>query len=151
MKQCTNRVSIRHTSSAKERLEQAHKLMGITARASEQLGEVFKAMAAKPFTDAQTLNLIRESLAPSAEFLKKDEQSTRFTNMVNAAYEYGMSSPTQQLSTTRGTVFGAYNAITGYFQNVREFAEIGDKLSSILDGNAARISQKAFDLCLSAL
>ncbi len=36
-------------------------------------------------------------------------------------YEYAMSNPAQQQETTRGTLFGAYNAVTGYFQNVRTY------------------------------
>ena len=32
-----------------------------------------------------------------------------------------LTSPSQQQATTRGTLFGAYNAVTGYFQNVRNY------------------------------
>ena len=44
-----------------------------------------------------------------------------FKNMCDSVYEYSMTSPIQQTETTKGTVFGAYNAITGYFQNVRNY------------------------------
>ena len=36
--------------------------------------------------------------------------------MCDNVYEYALTSPTQQQATTRGTLFGAYNTITGYFQ-----------------------------------
>jgi len=59
-----------------------------------------------------------------------------------------MSNPTQQTATTKGTVYGAYNAITGYFQNVEVIEMIETKLKSILLGGVSQMrSQKAFDLC----
>lgn len=47
-----------------------------------------------------------------------------------------------------GTLFGAYNAVTGYFQNVRNYKDNEAKLQSIVLGGTAQLkSQKAFDLC----
>lgn len=59
-----------------------------------------------------------------------------------------MSSPTQQMDTTAGTVFGAYNAITGYFQNVRSYKDGDAKFKSIIEGTAKQRAQTAFDLCM---
>lgn len=68
--------------------------------------------------------------------------------MVDSAYEYAMSDPTQLMNTTKGTVFGAYNAITGYFQNVRSYKDDEAKLASILMGGTGQLrTQTAFDLC----
>jgi hypothetical protein len=47
--------------------------------------------------------------------------------MCDSVYEYAMTSPSQQTETTKGTVFGAYNAITGYFQNVRSYKHVKRK------------------------
>ena len=44
-----------------------------------------------------------------------DELSTCYKSICDSVYEYAMSSPTQQTETTKGTVFGAYNSVTGYF------------------------------------
>jgi hypothetical protein len=78
-----------------------------------------------------------------------DELSTCFNNMCNSVFEYAMSSPTQQTETTRGTLFGAYNAVTGYFQNVRNYKDDESKLKSLLYGGTAQLrTQKAFNLCM---
>lgn len=61
--------------------------------------------------------------------------------------EYAFSSPTQQTNTTKVTLFGAYNAITGYFQNVRQYKDDDVKLKSILFGSGFSKSQTAFNLC----
>ena len=35
--------------------------------------------------------------------------------MVDNVLEYSATSPTQRMETTKGTLFGTYNAVTGYF------------------------------------
>ena len=77
-----------------------------------------------------------------------DEISTVFKNTVEDAFAYAMISDTQQMDTTKGTLFGAYNAVTGYYQNVRNYKNDEAKLQSIVLGGTAQLkSQKAFDLC----
>ena len=71
-----------------------------------------------------------------------------YKNACEAAFEYAMADDTQTMATTKGTLFGAYNAVTGYYQNVRSFKTGEDKLKSIcLGGTAQARGQKAFDLC----
>lgn len=68
--------------------------------------------------------------------------------MCDNAFEYGMSNPSQQTETTRGTLFGAYNAVTGYFQSVRTYKNEEAKLKSLLFGGTGQLrTQAAFDLC----
>lgn len=60
-----------------------------------------------------------------------------------------MMSDTQKVETTKGTVFGAYNSITGYFQNVKKFKTEEDKVKNILfGGTAQQKGQKAFEICM---
>jgi phage/plasmid-like protein (TIGR03299 family) len=147
-------VKIRHTAGAKERLEEAHKLMGMTNTLSRSLEELFNHWITVRITDKQVKSLIRLAMAPNREVLKDlqagltDELSTQYMNICDSVFEYAVSNPSQQLETTRGTLFGAYNGITGYFQNVREYKSEEAKLKSILLGGNAQIrTQKAFDLC----
>ena len=93
-------------------------------------------------------------MVPNKEVLQNirfgqlDELSTNFKNMCDRVYEYAMTSPTLQTETTKGTVFGAYNAITGYFQNVRSYKNDQAKLKSLLLGGTGQMrTQKAFNLC----
>jgi len=58
-----------------------------------------------------------------------------------------MSAPSQQIVTTAGTLFGAYNSVTGYFQNVRNYKDGEAKLKSVIEGTAKQRAQTAFDLC----
>lgn len=50
--------------------------------------------------------------------------------------------------TPKGTVFGAYNAVTGYFQNMRNYKDGEAKVKSLLFGGTAQLrAQKTFSLC----
>lgn len=154
LKNCSNAVNIRHTANAKERLEEAHKVMGISNQISVQLEGIFNQWTKVPITDKEVQKLIQLVMVPNKEVLQNiqkgemDELSTCFKNMCDDVYEYNMSSPSQQYETTKGTVFGAYNAITGYFQNVRTYKDDEAKMKSLLYGGTAQLrTQKAFQLC----
>lgn len=150
----SNSIKIRHTANAKDRLEQAHKVMGISNQLSGQLETIFNSWTKVKVTDPELHRLIQLAMVPNKEVLenittgKLDELSTCFNNMCNSVFEYAMTSPTQQQETTRGNLFGAYNAVTGYFQNVRNYKDDEAKLKSMLYGGTAQArTQKAFNLC----
>ncbi len=150
----SNSIKIRHTANVKDRLEEAHKLMGITNQLSTELEGIFNRWTKVRITDPEVKKLIQLALVPNKEVLqniqagKDDELSTCFQNMTDAAFEYAMSNESQMLPTTEGTLFGAYNAVTGYFQNVRNYKNDEAKIKSILYGGTAQMrTQKAFNLC----
>lgn len=156
MQGMSNVVRIKHTSGAKERLENAHKVMGIANTLSNQLQDIFNQWAKVRITDTEVKKLIQLALSPNDKATKnirqsnEDELSTVFKNQVDDAFAYAMVSDTQQMETTKGTLFGAYNAVTGYFQNVCSYQSEELKLQSIvLGGTALTKTQKAFDLCTS--
>ncbi|WP_295715789.1 DUF932 domain-containing protein [Mucilaginibacter sp.] len=153
MRNHSNGIKIRHTASANERLKQAHHLLGITNQLADELEEVFNRWAKIRITDHAVKKLIQVAMAPNKEVLqnlqtgKQDELSTTYNNMVSSVMEYALTSPTQQEATTKGTLFGAYNAVTGYFQNVRNYKDDESKFKSIMYGTGLQRSQSAFDLC----
>lgn len=150
----TNTVRIRHTTNAKMRLEQAHKVMGISDTMSNSLEQIFNHWTTIPVTDKEVKKLIAIALAPSKEILESlkndeiEELSSCFSNIIENAYSYAMSDESQLVPTCEGTLFGAYNAVTGYFSNIRSYKNAEAKLKSILlGGNAQLRSQSAFNLC----
>lgn len=156
LKNHSNCIKIRHTTGAKERLEQAHKLMGITNTLSAQLETIFNRWSKVQISDPEVKKLIQQAMCSNKEVYsnlqagKDDALSTAFKNICDNAFTYAMSNETQTMDTTRGTLFGAYNAVTGYFQNVRNYKNDEAKLKSLLYGGIAQQrTQKAFDLCTS--
>jgi phage/plasmid-like protein (TIGR03299 family) len=156
LRNMSNVVRIRHTSGAKQRLDDAHKVMGLADKLSMQLEGIFNQWAKVSVTDKEVKKLIQLALCPNKETLDliqkgADEKvSTVFKNSVEDAFAYAMASETQQMDTTKGTLFGVYNAVTGYFQNVRSYKDSEAKLQSIIMGGTAQAkTQKAFELCTS--
>lgn len=154
MQNMTNVIKIRHTSNAQERLKLAHQAMGISNRFSVEMEKVLNKWAKVRISDPQLKKLIEIAMAPNREVLgnlrdgKVNALSAQYVNIVEDVFEYALSNSTQQLPTTLGTVFGAYNAVTGYFQNVRKFKDDEAKVKSILFGGTAQIrTQAAFNLC----
>jgi phage/plasmid-like protein (TIGR03299 family) len=153
MRNAGNTMRIRHSSGASDRLKQAHSLMGISSRLGGEMEEIFNHWAKVKITDREVKRLIQLAMAPNKEVLAKlekgieDEASACYRNIVEEVYSYGMGNPSQQTEFTDGTVFGAYNAVTGYFQNVRKFRDNEAKFRSITEGTAKQRAQTAFDLC----
>lgn len=93
--------------------------MGISRDLGREMEGLFNHWAKLRITDAEVKKLIQIAMAPNKEVLgnlaegKLDQLSTHYTNIVDNVFEYTLGSPTQQIDTTAGTVFGAYNAVTG--------------------------------------
>lgn len=156
LRNMSNVVRIKHTAGAKQRLEDAHRVMGLANTLSNQLENIFNAWTKVKVNDSEVRKLIQLALCPNKEtldLLKKgaeDEVSTVFKNTVDDAFAYAMLNDTQQMETTKGTLFGAYNAVTGYYQNVRNYKDYEAKLQSIVMGGTVQgKTQKAFELCTS--
>lgn len=154
MANCSNVVKIKHTPDVHEQLKNAHKVMGMINTLTPLLNDTFNHWAKVKITDKQLHRLVQKAMAPDKETLLnikdgKDElNSAKYKNMVLGIMGYSLVSDTQQLETTKGTVFGAFQSVTGYFQNVRDYKTDEDKIESVIYGGMAqKKAQAAFDLC----
>ena len=148
----TNAIKIRHTANAKDKLKIAHTIMGISNQLSSELEDIFNFWTKISISDKEVKKLIQMALCPNKETLHNlnsgIENSLYFEKMCDSAYEYAMSNETQAMASTKGTLFGAYNAVTGYFQNVRLYKDSEAKLKSMMLGGLAQLrTQKAFNIC----
>jgi phage/plasmid-like protein (TIGR03299 family) len=148
-----NGIKIRHTASANDKLKEAYRMLGITNQLTVELEAIYNRWSRVRISDPELKRLIQVAMSPNKETLenlktgKEDALSSNFTNIVSSVFDYAMTSPTQQEETTKGTLFGAYNAVTGYFQNVRNFRDGESKFKSIMYGTGLQKCQTAFDLC----
>jgi phage/plasmid-like protein (TIGR03299 family) len=154
LRNSSNTIRIRHTANAKQRLDEAHKVLGLSNKLTGQFEGIFNQWAKVRISDSEVKKLIQMAMAPNKETLNnliagKDELlSTLYKNTVEDVFAYAMTSDTQQMETTKGTVYGAYNAVTGYFQNVRNYSDDQAKVKSLLMGGTAQLrNQSAFNLC----
>ena len=135
------------------RLEDARKVLTKSAEVSAAYKEIFNRWAKIRISDKQHKKLIQMAMAPNPETLESVKQdgedfSSQFVNVCDQVLKYHFEDHAQQMETTKGTLFGAYNAVTGYFQNVKTYKSAEEKVKSILYNGTAQVkAQKAFDLC----
>lgn len=154
------RINIRHTKSAKAKIDEAHKLMGITSERTKFMSECFPHMVDIKMDDKQVKNYINHIFlnANELELLAKagfedacriEEISTRKSNIIDDVYKAYFIGPGQQLASAQGTAWGAYNAVTCYFQNVKTFKNDSDGMKSNFYGTNYDTMQRAFNLALA--
>jgi len=151
----TNTFSFRHTVNAEERLREAHKALHVTNQFYNELEGIFGRMAQVKMNDAQFKEYI-ESL-----FVKRntnldapvDEMETSLSdNYREQIMKFNFEGPGQDFKTCKGTVFGAYNAITGWIEHVKDFKGGADgKLRSIWFNGGKQIKNRAMDKALELI
>lgn len=142
-----NKVSIQHRSGAKERLTEAYKVMNIASKYMGEVEQVFNEFAKKPISDIELKKYITSVMQPNvkgATDAEKEILSTRLKNQVESIYEFALSHPTQTTNAARGTIWGAYNSISGYYNYTHKFKNDEQKFNSQLFGNANTRIEKAF-------
>lgn len=146
----SNKVSIQHKLGAKEKLSEAHKVMGMASKYMLEVEEIFNEFSKKQVNDEQLKDYIQKVMMPDTKHLQskeeKEELSTRFKNQCDAIYEFALSHPTQVTNAAKGTLWGAYNSISGYYNYLHKFKTQEDKFKSQYFGLGNQRINKAFKL-----
>jgi hypothetical protein len=74
------------------------------------------------------------------------EISTRLMNTVDLTYKFSQTHPTQMTSEAQGTLWGAYNAISGYYNYCQEYKSGEEKFNTHFFGNANKKMLKSFSI-----
>lgn len=156
MRGLSNKVMIEHRIGAKDRLSEAYKLMGIGSKYMDEVGEIFNQMAKTKISDdglkAYIENVMKSDyLKPKLDEEQNEIISTRLKNQVNAIQEFALSHPTQITPASMGTVWGAYNSISGYYNYIHKFKSEEQKFTSQMFGNANNKIVKGFEKALELI
>jgi phage/plasmid-like protein (TIGR03299 family) len=153
-----NKVSIKHRAGAKERLSEAYRVMGIGSKYMTEIEGIFNRMAETKMEDTNLKSYIKDVMISeykAKEVLteaEKEAESTRFKNQVNSIYEFALSHPTQQTDATRGTVWGAYNAISAYYNHILKYSRGQEqKFTSQFFGSGYNKINKGFTKALELI
>jgi phage/plasmid-like protein (TIGR03299 family) len=145
----SNRVYIKHTQNVRERFAEAALVMGIHSEYLDKLEVAFNLLYDKQVSDRDMKAIVTKA------FLNEEEMktlaltgnvdlSTRKTNMIDGVVQYYQMA--SEIDSIRGTGYGVYNAVAGYFQNVKNFKTDEIKMKSIvLGGLSAQYTQRVFD------
>lgn len=144
------KITLRHTKNIKAKMEEAVKIMGIAGLYTNGLTEAFNHMNTIKADDPTAYERINMVFLTNDELRKValgDDKavSTRKMNIIQEVMHYYLNDST--LDGIRGTNWGVYNAVTGFFQNVKEYRTDNTKMQSLVMGGADwRTQQRAFDL-----
>ena len=146
-------VSIRHTANMKDRLKEAHKILNLSSTLRTEIEELSNLMIKTSVNDKKTAQIMdaffltdaeRKKLAEGA--IREELLSTRKQNMISDCNEFYMQGIGQ--ANVIGSVWGVYNALTGWSQHVKKASSDSVKLKNVLWGND---KNKALQVALSAV
>jgi len=143
------KFTVRHTKSASDKLQNAAKVLGITNKATTELQQVFDTMSKTRIDDETLKTFISKSLDLQVD--ERGNLSTKAKNILKNVLEYNSIGIGQDIESCKGTVFGAYNAITGYFQNIKSYDNNEDKMNDIMFGTSAKKINTAYNLGLQLI
>ncbi len=149
-----NSVTYKHTTNVNQMVKDAASIMGIASVYSKQLEETFNKMSKVRISDRLLRELIENVMKPKPEVMSADafrtidrkEYSTRFVNTVDSIFHFAKIHPTQVTPEAAGTVWGAYNAVSGYFSHIKEYDNPTKRMGTILYGTGNDAIKKAYEL-----
>jgi phage/plasmid-like protein (TIGR03299 family) len=141
-----NKVTILHFSNAKQKLQTASKIMGMSSKYTQQLDQTFNRMAEVKITDKQLRSYIEAVLKPTKEQVSAEDFSKIFTKKVDSVMDFAHNHSTQVTAQASGTVWGAYNAISGYFGYLKTYKSQEEKMNDLYFKGAAKKIEHAFAL-----
>lgn len=150
LKDISNKVSIKHNQGAKERLKEAYKVMGIASSYSKEVSEIFNRMTDVKMDEGQYRKYFEFILKPEYK-VEDPEASTRLKNMVDATTEFALTHHTQVTDASKGTLWGAYNAVSGYYNYIKPYNNEEQKFKSQFFGAANVKMLKSFNKAVEIL
>ena len=138
-------VRIRHTPNAPAKLEEAHKLLGLTNKLYEDLGAIFNRMALSQLSERQLIEYVN-ALIPSNPDAENHARTEKARNIIRNLHEFG-----QGAEMSKGTLWGAYNAVAEYTDHINRTENDSKQLKNIWFGSGERLKRRAFALASSIM
>lgn len=148
-------ISIRHTVNANHKISEARRILGLSLKFYEGFDETVKAFAGKQLQHHQVESYFDRVLGFGSRVPDRDEASTRKLNIRKELFRLHEEGRGSDLPGVRGTVWGAYNAVTEYadwfqtFRNAKE--DPSNRLRSIWFGASAALKERAYEEAVALL
>lgn len=145
----TNNISIRHTANIEDRVKLISAALAKGEKVTADLVEYAQVLRRRKFSNHEFLSFL------TAVFLTKEEQknirtsveniSTQRTKMIQEVYHFANDGVGQR-EADPGSAWWAYNAVTGYFANAKEYRSPERALLSNQFGQNHRVMKRALKL-----
>jgi phage/plasmid-like protein (TIGR03299 family) len=139
-------VQIKHTAAAVEKLQEAHKVLELTNQLYRELDYIFNRMAIRKVSSQQLVDYIK-TLVPDNE---QAESKTRTENTRN--HILSLHDDTKEAAMHKGTLFGAFNAVTELVDHYSNQNNASKQLKSMwFGGSGEQLKVRAYKLAESML
>lgn len=137
----TNKVAIRHSTVVKERLADAHRVLGISKQYVTEAVELYNHLSKKRISDDAVKDLIADL------FNQERRDSTRIKNIEDAVWAcYNVGVGQEKIL---GTAWGALNGITYYLSHEKNYRNKETKFENVTGSANELIVNKASNLLLA--
>lgn len=144
LKSSSNVVRFKHTKNVRDKLDYAKQVLGLVKNSSNSLEEAFKHLHKQVIYDDDFDKFVMDTFGYKPNSLNVySDQALKRLESVTEYYNTGFGQ-----AEFVGTKYGAYNAITGYLQNVETYKTDEMFFDKQLYGAGARIRQNAMDILL---
>lgn len=141
-----NKVTIRHTKNARDKMELAKKVLGIVDIQSNTYQEAFGNLFNTKVSDPEAKFIIERAFKLERD-VQTQELSSRGQNVLDTVFTYYQEGIGQV--EIIGTGYGVFNAITGYLQNVKEYKSDDLKFKNTFLGTGLETRNIAYNLLIN--
>jgi phage/plasmid-like protein (TIGR03299 family) len=139
-------VYIRHTSNAESKLKEAYQLLGLSNWLYTELERIFNGMKDRKMNEKEMKGYVR-AIFPEPPRVFSKSRAPEIQEKVMELSETGKGS-----EMSKGTLWGAYNAVTEYVDHCRlTNANDNTRLTSMWFGSGERIKKQAFRVAKTIL
>jgi phage/plasmid-like protein (TIGR03299 family) len=129
LRNAQNKVSIRHTKNAEDRLRQAHEILGLSSVYRTELKSAFDIMAktnvSQAIVDSFLSNMFDERI--EGELV---ERSVRTKEKIKDIFESSVGG--LDMKVCRGTMYGLFNAVTFFNDNVVNYRDLDTRMYGVM-------------------
>lgn len=134
-------VKIRHTKTVNDRMQEAHRVLGLANKLHIELETIFNRMTDVKVSEDEVDQYVRTVFGVTAESGTRAQQTVK--SVVTLFNGEGMGA---ELESANGTLWGAYNAVTQYVDHHQRFRSTDSQFKNVLFGRGASLKSDALTL-----
>lgn len=133
-------IKLRHTSTVLDRLSASAEALGLVNKIYSQVNDIFNNMTRIQMNTEDMKSYFSMVLGNNYEY---DKISTRSANNVSEVMELLETGAGVDMPHVRGTLWGAYNAVTEYVDHYKNYNKNTDKFEAVMIGSGSRTKEVA--------
>jgi len=155
IKGASRKISIRHTKNSQARLDEGLRILTTFEKTAETFEQAANQLKSQSWRERKYFDYLTNIFCTPKEIRDMNTGkhpmevlSTRKRNIITDVLQYADQGVGQREAES-GSAWWAYNSITGYFNNAKNYTSDSARSESLLFGSAEQTMLKAFDLAIN--